>query len=95
MTFLMVLLAWAQTEPPGVTYIDMGNTEPEHGIVWVILSTFALIAVGLLVTLGLGAGVGALRIWIFKHFPGNTLNGPDHEVMTRLHLDDRIRPDSS
>jgi hypothetical protein len=92
---LLSLLAWAQTEQGGVTYINVGNSEPQHNIVWVILSTFLLIGIGLLITLGLGVGMGALRIWIFKAFPGNKLNGPDYEPVTRLHLDDHTPTDTS
>ena len=94
MSQLLVVLAWTQTESDGITYIDVANAGPQHDIVWVILSTFLLIAIGLLVTLGLGAGMGVLRIWIFQKFPGNKLNGPDNEAVTRLHLQDRTPTDS-
>ena len=92
---LLYLLARAQTEQDGITYIDVANAGPQHNIVWVILSTFLLIGIALLVTLGLGAGMGVLRIWIFQKFPGNKLNGPEHEAVTRLHLNDRTHTDSS
>ena len=91
---LLYFLAWAQTQQDGITFIDIGPKEPEHNIIWVILSTFALIAVSLLVTLGIGAGTGFLRIWILEYFPGNKLNGPDYETMTRLHLLDRSETDT-
>lgn len=92
---LLYLLAWVQTEQGGVTYIEVGNSEPQHNIVWVILSTFLLIGIALLITIALGAAMGFLRIWIFERFPGNKLNGPEHEVMTRLHLDDHSPTDTS
>jgi hypothetical protein len=89
MSKLLSLVAWAQTQQDGVTFIDIAPPEPEHNIVWVILSTFALIGVALLVTVAIGTGMGFLRIWIYKVFPGNKLNGPEYEPMTRLHLLDR------
>jgi hypothetical protein len=95
MSQLLVVLAWAQTEQDAITYIDVGNAGPQHNIVWVILSTFLLIAIALVITLGLGAGMGVLRIWIFQKFPGNKLNGPDNEAVTRLHLQDHTPTDSS
>lgn len=94
MSDFLYWMAWVQSQP-GVTYIDVGGNEPDHNIVWVILSTFALIGISLLIMLGLGVGLGALRIWIFQHFPGNKLNGPEYEVMTRLHLNDPPRADST
>ena len=92
---LLSLLAWAQTEQGGVTYIDVTNNGPQHNIAWVILSTFLLIAIALVITIGLGAGMGAIRIWIFNKFPGNKLNGPDYDPVTRLHLDDHTPTDTS
>jgi hypothetical protein len=92
---VVYLLAWAQSQPNGVTFIDVTNKEPNHNIVWVILSTFALIGIALLITAGLGAGVGAIRIFIFKHFPGNKWNGPDYDPVTRLNLDMHSKPDST
>ena len=94
MSYLLYLMAWAQSQPGGVTYIDVGSSEPDHNIVWVILSTFVLIGIALVIMVILGAGMGALRIWIFEHFPGNKLNGPEYEVMTRLHLNDHPKTDS-
>jgi hypothetical protein len=45
--------------------------------------------VALLITVAIGTGTGFLRIWMYKVFPGNKLNGPEYEPMTRLHLLDR------
>jgi hypothetical protein len=42
--------------------------------------------VALLVTIGIGAGVGLLRIWARKRFPNNRLNGIAVEPLTLLHL---------
>ena len=91
----LYLLARAQTEQGGITYIDVGNAGPKHDIVWVILSTFVLIGIAFLVTLGLGAGMGFMRIWLFQKFPGNKINGSQHEAVTRLHLNDHTHEDSS
>jgi hypothetical protein len=88
---VLSLLAWTQSQQDGVTFIDITPREPQHGIVWVILSTFALIAIAFVVTLGIGVGTGFLRIWIFKLFPGNKLNGPEYEPTTQLHLLDRTK----
>ncbi len=90
---MLYLFAWAQTQQDGITFIDISPPEPEHNIFWVIISTFMLIGVALLITLAIGTGTGFLRIWIYKYFPGNKLNGPEYEVMTRLHLLDRGGPD--
>lgn len=79
----------------GITFIEIGNKEPDHNIVWVILSTFALIGVGLIVTAALGFTFGFARIWIFNHFPGNKLNGPDFELTTQLHLSDHAKPNTT
>ena len=94
MIALSSLMAWVQSQQGGVTFIDITESEPEHGLVWVVLSTFALIGVALLITVGLGAMLGALRIWILRRFPGNRVNGPEYEVLTRLHLHDRPGPDT-
>jgi hypothetical protein len=94
MAKLLSLLAWVQTQQDGVTFINISPKEPQHNIAWVILSTFALIAIALLVTLGIGIGTGFFRIWIFKLFPGNKLNGPEYEPTTRLHLLDRSKPET-
>jgi hypothetical protein len=93
MNQLLYLFAWAQTQQDGITFINVSNNEPDHNIVWVILSTFALIGVSLLIMTGLGASVGAIRIFIFKYFPRNKWNGPEYEPTIRLHLDDRPKPD--
>ncbi len=81
----MCFLAWAQTQP-GITFIDMTESEPEHRLAWVILSTFALIGIALLITIAIGTGAGFLRIWISSKFPQNKLNGPQREPLTQLHL---------
>jgi hypothetical protein len=94
MNGLLYLFAWAQAQQNGITFIDVANKEPDHNIVWVILSTFALIGIALLITAGLGAGVGAIRIFIFKHFPGNKWNGPEYDPVTRLNLDVHPKPDT-
>jgi hypothetical protein len=94
MSRLLYLLGWIQNEQGSVTFINMTNNEPNHNIVWVLLSTFVLIGIALLITAGLGAGVGAIRIYIFKHFPGNKWNGPEYEPVTRLHLDERPESDT-
>lgn len=72
----------------GITFVDLSKND-EPTLAWLILSTFALIGVALLLTIGIGAGVGFLRIWVLRRFPRNRLNGPEDEVMTRLHLLDR------
>lgn len=84
------LRAWTQNVPKATTFLDL--TDPPEPSFWVwMLSTFAFIGVVLLITLGLGASVGVFRIWILKRFPRNSLNGPEDEGMTRLHLLDRPR----
>jgi hypothetical protein len=88
MSRLLYCLAWLQTEQPGVTYIDVAPKEPEHNLIWFLLSTFVLIGIALLITAGIGAGTGFLRILIVKYFPGNKLNGPEYEATTLLHLHD-------
>jgi len=90
---MMSFLAWVQTQP-GVTFIDMTDSEPEHGLVWVVLSTFVLIGIALLITIAIGAGAGFLRIWIARKFPHNSLNGPEYEPTTQLHLSGGSRQDS-
>jgi hypothetical protein len=94
MARLLYFMAWAQETQNGVTFINITNNEPNHNIVWVILSTFLLIGIAILITAGLGMGVGAVRIFIFKHFPGNKWNGPEYEPVTRLHLDEHPDPDT-
>jgi hypothetical protein len=96
MVTLFALMSWVQSE--GITFVDLsGNDEPS--LSWLILSTFALIGVALLITIGIGAGIGFLRIWVLRRFPRNRLNGPEDEVMTQLHLLDRsgsgAKPDPS
>jgi len=59
MARMLSLLLWAQTQPGGVTFIEIGNKEPEHDLIWVILSTFALIGLSLVIMTALGAGLGS------------------------------------
>lgn len=75
-------------EPSGVTFINIAR-EPDPSLGWLILSTFALIAILLAVTVGIGAGVGLLRIWISRRFPNNPFNGAEVEPTIRLHLHDQ------
>lgn len=95
MTRLLYFLAWAQTEQDGITFINISNHNPHHNIVWVMLSTFVLIGVSIVIMTFLGVGVGAFRILIGKYFPGNKWNGPEYELVTRLHLDVRPKPDTN
>ena len=83
------LLVWAQSQQDGVTFINIAPKEPQHGIVWVVLSTFVLIAVALLVTIGIGVGTGFLRIWIYKLFPGKQVE------RTRVRANDPITSSGS
>jgi hypothetical protein len=95
MSRLLYLLAWAQSQQNAVTFINVSNREPDHNYIWVILSTFALIGVSLVIMTFLGVGVGALRIFIFKYFPGNKWNGPEYDPVIRLNLNEHPKPDSS
>ena len=85
---MLSLLLWLQPSESGVTFIDLVDPEPERSVAWFILRIFALIGVALLITMGVGAGAGFLRIWIMRRFPHNRLNGVEDEALTRLHLND-------
>jgi hypothetical protein len=90
---LLSLVAWAQQN--GVTCVDIAPKEPNHGIAWVILSTFLLIGISVVIMTLLGTGVGFVRILIFKLFPANKFNGPEHEPTIRLKLLDRSQKDTA
>jgi hypothetical protein len=91
MVQILSLLAWAQQN--GVTYINITPDEPDHGIAWVILSTFLLIGISVVIMALLGVGAGFIRIWVYKLFPANKFNGPENEPTIRLHLLDRSQKD--
>jgi len=74
-------------EQPGATFVKIAE-EPDPSLAWVILSTFALIGILLAVTVGIGAGVGLLRIWLSRRFPHNHFNGTLDEPTIRLHLNE-------
>ena len=86
MPYLLNLAIWLQSKQGAVTFIDLKDKDPEPGLIWVILTTFAAIGVALLLTIAVGAGVGLLRIWARKRFPNNRLNGIAVEPLTFLHL---------
>lgn len=86
---MLGLLIRLQSTPGGVTFVDLTERRPEPTLAWLILSTFALIGVAVLITVGIGGGIGLLRIWIMRRFPHNRLNGLEDEAMIQLHLHDR------
>jgi hypothetical protein len=92
---LLGLALWLQSKQEGVTFVDLTDPEPKPTLAWVILTTFALIGVALLATIGIGAAVGLVRIWMRKRFPNNRLNGIAVEPLTFLHLNDEPEHDGS
>jgi hypothetical protein len=82
MSILALLL---QQQPSGVTFINL-NKEPDPSLAWLILSTVGLIGLLLAITVGIGAGIGLVRLWIRKRFPHNRFNGAEDEPTIRLHL---------
>lgn len=87
---MLLLLAMLQPKAP-VTFVDL-TKDKDPSIVWFILATFGLIGLLIAITVGLGAGVGILRIWVMRRFPGNAFNGPDDEPTIRLHLNESPEP---
>jgi len=85
---ILGLALWIQSKGQGITFVDLRDTETQPTLAWVILTALALIGIALLVAVGIGAGVGLLRIWIRKRFPNNRFNGRDVEPLTFLHLND-------
>ncbi len=80
-----------QQAPRAVTFVDL-TKEKDPSLAWLILSTFGFIAVLLLVTAAIGAGIGMLRIWIARRFPTNAFNGLEDEPHVRLHLSSAYAP---
>jgi hypothetical protein len=92
---LISLAVWLQSQTDGVTFVELSDGEPKPTLAWVILSTFALIGIALLITIGIGAGTGLLRIWIRRRFPNNQLNGADAEPLVFLHLNEHQPHDAA
>jgi len=80
-----------QTAPRAVTYVDF-TKEKDASVAWLILGTFGLIAILFVFALGIGAGVGMLRIWLARRFPHNPFNGVEDEPHIRLHLSTGLSP---
>ena len=80
------LLLWLQSQPKGITFVDLNKGDPQPNFFTFILGTFKLIGIGLIVVAAVGAVLGLLRIWMRRRFPENRLNGVDAEPLTFLKL---------
>jgi hypothetical protein len=85
---LLNVAAWLQSQPKGVTFVDLNKFDPHPNFFTFILGTFKVIGIGLIVVTLVGGLIGLLRIWVRRTFPGNRLNGADVEPLTFLHINE-------
>jgi hypothetical protein len=87
-TGLLNVLFWLQSQPQGITFVDLNKFDPQPTFFTFILGTFKLIGIGLLAVSVIGGIIGLLRIWVRRRFPENRLNGVNVEPLTFLHLNE-------
>ena len=85
---LLEALLWIQSQPQGITFVDLNKGEPQVTFFSFILVAFQFIGIALLAAGAIGALVGLFRIWVRRRFPDNRLNGIDVEPLTFLHLNE-------
>lgn len=90
---LLGILLWIQSQPQGITFIDLTRGDSHLTLASVILGTFRSIGIALLVAAAIGGTVGLFRIWVCRRFPDNGLNGVDVEPFTLLHLNEHSEAD--
>jgi hypothetical protein len=83
---LVNVLLWLQSQPQGITFVDLNKGEPQVTFFTFIIVAFKFIGLGLLVAAAIGGLVGLFRIWVRRRFPENRMNGIDVEPLTFLHL---------
>jgi hypothetical protein len=92
-TELLNALLWLQSQPQGITFVDLNKGEPQITFFSFILVAFKFIGIALLAAGTIGALIGLFRIWVRRRFPENRLNGIDVEPLTFLHLNENSEAD--